>query len=76
MPPCVCFLDSSLISFEDASSDGGGGGGERKWDVEAKKAPDSAFVPRGTKGSKRAYELALKAFQDLAREVRLQEVRR
>lgn len=51
-------------SFDNAAGDDG----DRAWEPEDKKSPE-AFLPRGTKGTKRAYELALKAFQDLAREV-------
>lgn len=53
-----------LSSFDNAAGDDG----ERARQPEDKKSPE-AFLPRGTKGTKRAYELALKAFQDLAREV-------
>lgn len=46
----------------------GDGDSEKVWKPEGKRSPE-AFIPRGTHGTKRAYELALKAFQDLAREV-------
>ncbi|CAM9380917.1 unnamed protein product, partial [Ectocarpus sp. 13 AM-2016] len=58
-------------SFEDV----GDGGNEKVWTLEDKKSPE-AFIPRGTNGTKRAYELALKAFQDLAREFDLPSSRR
>lgn len=51
-------------SFDNTAGDDG----ERAWEPDNKKSPE-AFLPRGTKGTKRAYESALKAFQDLAREV-------
>lgn len=68
---CTAVVISALLchvydyeSFQDEA----GSDSEGAWKPEEKKSPE-AFVPRGTKGTKRAYELALKAFQDLAREV-------
>lgn len=58
-----CFYAKSFQEEADGDS-------EEAWKLEDKKVPE-AFVPRGTKGTRRAYELALKAFQDLAREVLL-----
>lgn len=47
---------------------GANSGGD--WNAEDKTLkPKEALFSRGTKGTKRAYDLALKAFQDLAREV-------
>ncbi|CBJ32832.1 Hypothetical leucine rich repeat protein [Ectocarpus siliculosus] len=53
----------------------GGGDNEKVWKPEDKKSPE-ASIPRRTNGTKRAYELALKAFQDLAREFDLPSSRR
>ncbi|CAM9500108.1 unnamed protein product, partial [Ectocarpus sp. 12 AP-2014] len=66
---------SQASGFPTSFEDVGDGGDEKVWKPEDKKSPE-AFIPRGTNGTKRAYELALKAFQDLAREFDLPSSRR
>ncbi|CAM9154523.1 unnamed protein product [Ectocarpus sp. 4 AP-2014] len=66
---------SQASGFPASFDDVVGGDNEKVWKPEDKKSPE-AFFPRGTNGTKRAYELALKAFQDLAREFDLPSSRR
>lgn len=58
-----------LFPLTQSPEDAGSGDSERTWKPEDKRSSEVS-APRGTKGTKRAYDLALKAFQDLAREVR------
>lgn len=53
------------VSFEGDYSDGSAD----EW--EAENAGVKEFVFNGSKGSKKAYDAALKAFRNLAREVKL-----
>lgn len=65
-------LHRSRFHFLFCSDEDGGRGANNggDWNAEDKNLkPKEALFSRGTKGTKRAYDLALKAFQDLAREV-------
>ncbi|CAM9141685.1 unnamed protein product [Scytosiphon promiscuus] len=62
-------------TYQLSSDDLGPGNSERTWQPEDKRSPEMS-IPRGIKGTKRAYDLALKAFQDLAREFDLPSSRR
>lgn len=62
--------DGAVGSFDKEA----GADGEVVWDTERSNS-DEETVAIGTKASKRAYERALKSFQDLAREVSLRDDR-